>query len=321
MLQRIAWITALLVFCSGLSCRRPSEPPPSTFEGTEGLIPLTLSPADQDKSIIAPIASTAAKATPSSPGAGATGGDIPIDDSTAEAVVQSFIALANAGQEQRLIEILVPEQSETIRNLLTAMQPVDQAFEEFRQAARQVFPQETVQAAGQTSGSSQLLGVSGQLQLGPNGVIAQDDSNAVATLEVIGATMSTPPQVNARLIDGRWRIDLQQLGTLPAGFADQLAAAAPNMAQSIRDLTTRIQNNEFTNMEMVNQELMQIMMRMAGAMQGGTPSQPPPATTGTPAAVTPPPAQPAQPPPAAPARQREDVDNVISGPMLPRGGR
>lgn len=317
MLHRIAWTTALLVFCSGLSCRRPSEPPPPTFDGAEGLIPLTLGPADQDKSIIAPIASTAAKATPSSPGTAATGGDIPIDDSSAEAVVMSFIALANAGQNQRLLEILIPQQAEIIRALTMALQPVEQPFMELDQAVRQAFPDTaTAQPVGRFPGITQFMGISGQLQLDQNGVTAQDDSNAVATLEVVGGTNPTPLQVYARLIDGRWRIDLLQLGTLPTGFVDQLAAAAPNMGQSIRDLVARIQNNEFASVEIVGQELMRIMMQMASVTGGGTPPpSSPPGTTGTPAAAAPPPAQPQ--PPAA-ARQREDVDNVFSGPGMLR---
>ncbi|NLX14481.1 MAG: hypothetical protein GXY44_12620 [Phycisphaerales bacterium] len=289
-------------------------------------MPVTLDHTDRDSAILAPIASTVERAPLAGPGTGTTGSPmINIDDSTAEAVVQSFIILANAGEEQRLIEILVPEQAETMSGLLMAIQPLQQALEELGQTVQQQIPDAAGQAKWRDQGLGRLLGISGQLQLDPYGVIAQaqDELSAMATLEVVGGTIPQSIQVFTHLLDDRWRIEMPQLNLLQPGLIDQWSMIAPSVAQNIRDLTIRIQQNEFTSMEMVEQELSRIMTQMGTSMIGEPPIQSLTVDDGFRDSESVSPTAPMQSvPPSLPQRegQREDVDNVYSGPGMLRGG-
>jgi len=298
------------------ACRRQTEPPPRfmALKGVHG-IPVRVFGRAGNPAILASVppdaegtagqpVGEAKETTPTAP-------TIQIDDSTAEGIAKAVADISAAGAINRLPEVLVPAQQDLAREALQVYRPVLEAKEELRRALDAKFPGHAIQL-GTTSFAPTLAGLTV--------VSVEVDANKP---DEATATYGQPSggQVKMRLlrVEEHWRVEL------PGEFsAEELKMGTPimtGMAEGFRAVAARIENGEIANQAAAEQALSQVVMKAMGAAmaagQGKPTVEPAPEAKAPEPRNTPSPE--AAPTPAKPkVREREEVDEVYSGPGMLR---
>src|SRR5690606_18653841 len=94
--------------------------------------------------LIAP-AANAESAGAAGAGATASAGGVPIDTSRPEAAMQSMVAVMQAGNFAQLPELLVPEQRDTVQQMVDLIQPVIEAEADLKRVLDEKFPGHAIQ--------------------------------------------------------------------------------------------------------------------------------------------------------------------------------
>lgn len=299
------YVLALAVGAAALpACKRDSTPPPiPVSEAGLAVVPVQPLEGVPDKAIIGPAASVEEAARPAS---GGGEGGVAVDLSSAEAAANSYATVLNAGQLAQLPGLLVPEQQEVATRVITAFTPVVEATTELKRAISEKFPD----AQGASSANVPGVPWSGGLTIESVEVSPDDPDTATATM---AGPNGVSKLVTLKHVDGQWRV---QEAKLPSpDEVDQIVAMVEPLTQGMRDITARIDSGEIATIEQLGPEMMklgQAAMQSAAAagaqleVSPSTPETPEPSGQG---------AAPAQPR----ERQRDAVDDVVSGPFLNRG--
>lgn len=293
-------------------CGRHEEPvPASRFAVSSGgqALPVSLGPESRDKGILAAAASN-------EPPPKTAAAPVPVDDSSAQAIVETYVAVMNAHQFAQLPDIVVAEQQDAARQMAAVVQPFIDAERNLKQKLDEHFPGHAIQL-----GSLKLaMGSLSALKYQVISVEVVSDTEATAKIRKEGPN-ADEQQVKVHQADGVWRIEDPQIPP-PDQREAILSTMGPmlaNLTQVLQSVAAKLDAGELADEAAVNEALAQAQSGQARSTQtpGGPPTeadQPPapvpaPEAAGEPAAAT---------PSKPPERQREAVDDVYSGPGMLR---
>jgi hypothetical protein len=126
-----------------IGCGRNDKPVPEarfTVKSEGMMTPVGLTPELFDPNYKKTMLSAAASGEPPA----ARGPAVPVDQSTPESAVNTYIAISREMQLSQLPDILVPEQQETARTFATAAQPFLNVARELKQRLDERFPGHTI---------------------------------------------------------------------------------------------------------------------------------------------------------------------------------
>jgi len=312
----VALILASLLFVSG--CQEGDEPPPqfnhAMAAGGRTLLPTKVPDRSYDKSILGAAArpeDISAAGTPTTGPAGKV--TIKIDDATPQGIVQTFLKIAMTQNLMLLPDILVPEQQDIVREMAEAMGPVLQAFEQLKTVWTKTFPDQPMQGAQPPGGMLPM----GESALEIENIDEISDTEAEATLKA--GNVPKPIKLKCKRIEDAWRIELPDMsGPEQRDQMRAQLAAVPNFAKAIQTLTDRISGGEFATAQEAGQALMQTMLQQAA--QGAQPEKNA-VQDKQPSTADPNPPRGRRQPSRPKKRERDEVDDVISGPTLNRSRR
>ncbi len=258
-----------------LACDQNAQPPPqfnmTMDSGGTKLMPIRLVKRDRNALIAA--ASTTETPAPASGGtaASSTAAAVPIDDSSPEAIANTMVAMVKAGSFAQLADIVVPEQKETVQQVLGLVQPVLEAQAELKKALDEKFPGHAIKLPGTGSvpgGLSQELTITD--------IKTIDDDNAEGTAHAPTAEGEKTDTIKFKRIDGKWRIVDPDLEKLPAaGELQKMADVMSKMAEAMKSITKKVTDGELADAKAAEAELGKAMLGlMMGLMQGGAPPAP-----------------------------------------------
>ncbi|GMU23916.1 MAG: hypothetical protein AMXMBFR13_39930 [Phycisphaerae bacterium] len=325
-------ILAMVAFAG--ACDQREAPPPEfntvMTEGGRSLRPIRLTRRDRSR-LVAPAASGEQPPAERPTDAGtAAGSPIEIRDDTPEAAANTFVNILKSGSIAQLPQIVVPEQQESVQQMVAMIQPLTTAQAELQQAMEEKFPAHAFRM-------STPAGVPGSLprEVTIVSVTPLTDDEAEAVLDIQAPGQPPPEALKLRRVDGKWRVEDADLAAPPPGEAEKVDGFVNAMAEAMRGVTDRINAGEFADGSAAEEALGQAVVTAIGqamgpeaqqameAMfqqmreQGGTPSVTP---TETPVQDSTPPADAAAQPAdnSPPQREREEVDEVYSGPGMLR---
>lgn len=274
MLQRLMLLVLAGILCV-LGCREGKEPEPQ-FNASMEASGKTLVPAHvpdysySDKSILAAAAreeEVPAKPKPETKPAEVTFGEpaaLEIDDSSPEAILETFQKLSEDQNLNLLVDIVVPEQQDLVREMAEAMEPMLDAMKELQEAFKKAFPDEQLQ--GMQTPGGMIPGAQGKLEIANIEEISETEYEA--TLNAEG--MPQPVKFTCRKIEDAWRIELPGMpGPEQLEMARQQMTAIPKIADAVRELADRVVNDEFDSPEKVGHALMQTIMQAAAGAGAG----------------------------------------------------
>lgn len=290
-------LAGVMMVASG--CRRDDLPPPKSMAQAElGAIPLRSTEVVVDKSIIAPAATAEEAAKPSGPSTPAAG-SVPVDDSTAEALAQTYAAVISTMQLQQVPSLVIPDQRQKATELVQAMQPLLDATAELVKAAKEKFPDEKLQLT--PANMPPPMTVAG---VEPD---ANDPNAAMATFQTDGKAES---KRILRKVDEHWKIDESSLSAPPDA---QLPALVQSEAEATKSVMAKLQSGELADAAALKTEYDSAMKQAAGAAASGEPAK-------EKAEAAPAPNKPeANAKPSPKKEERSDVDGTFSGPNMLRG--
>ena len=280
------------------ACKRDSDPPPvAVSEAGLAVVPVQPLEGLPDKAIIGPAASVEESARPAASGGE---GGVAVDLSSAEAAANSYAAVLNAGQIAQIPSLLVPEQQEVATRLAAAFAPVAEAVAEFKRVLSEKFPD--------AADTNQEFGFATPWATGVTveSVEASPDNPDAATATMAGPGGGTK-FLTLRNVDGQWRIEDPQLP--PAEGVDQTASMLESLAVALRDLTARLDSGEVSTPDQLGPEMLKIMQSTTQGPGGALPEAAPESAEPSSQGAAPQPRE----------RQRDAVDDVVSGPFLNRG--
>lgn len=235
-----------VALCLCGACRKDSSPPPSAVS-VEGVLPLTVSDATGDKTLLGPAASSD---EPAKAAAGATPATeappITIDDTTAEGVVRAFVEMVSTGRLQQLPAIVMPEQQAVATEMADALQPLAAACAQLRAAMQSKF-----QTAPQIQTANPLVAViTTGWTVGPADTSNPDQT--VVTLQQEGggpATLAVP----VKSVDGKFQVNLPNLPQ--AGAIEAMKPELTQLADHVRQVATRVESGEIADAQAAQAEL------------------------------------------------------------------
>jgi len=273
MLKRLTVLVLAGCLCAS-GCREGDEPAPQFNKSMEAsgqtLVPTHVPDYSYgDKSILAAAArpeDVPAVVKPVESPADESA-EIEIDDSSPEAILEVLKQISESQDLTLMPDIVVPEQQELFREFAEVLAPVSQAFQKFKAAWIEQFPDQPVQAGQQPGGMPVAL--DGSLTI--SDVVMISDAEAEATVQ--GTKATAPTTLKLKKIEDAWRIEFPDMPT-PEQMEQARTqwAIIPAIADAIQKLAERIANDEFDSAEAASQAMMQVMSE-AAAGAGAGPAQ------------------------------------------------
>lgn len=300
---RLSCIFVFLILAAG--CRRDSDPPPRLVSSDLGLMPLRASDVVVDTVLLAS-ALTDEAARAGGAAAAPAAAPVPIDDTTPEALGQTYVAIINAGQFQQWATIVLPEQQAVATELAQVIQPAMEVFSQLQRVMGEKFPGHAFQPP---LGSGPIpADWARRWTVAGVEVDAADANLATLKLQEENGTQTTERKL--KKVDDHWRVEEVNV---PTEIPPDLATGVTALTDALRAVIARIENNEITDPQQVVTAIVQAMAGSAAPADTATPAAEPPVET--PAA---PPADSVE--PKKKPRERDAVDDTIAVPgILNRG--
>ncbi len=279
-MTRFTLLTASVFALSlGSACRREGAPPPRLLSsGNLGLMPVLLSDHIADSALLV---SAASADEPAKASAAAAAAAVTVDDSTADGIAKAYVDILNAARMQQWATIVIPEQQPIATELAQAVQPIAEVVIHLRQVMGEKFAGHAFQASLGESIPAEWIQ---RWTVASVEVDAADPNTATAKFKQEGGTLTGERKL--KKVDAHWRVEEQNL---PPAIPPELATMVTQLADALRAVAARIENNEITDPQAAENEIKQAVSNPASAVPAETaaaPAQPAPA-------ATPPAAQPA----------------------------
>ncbi|MHC4795365.1 MAG: hypothetical protein ACYTF1_01880 [Planctomycetota bacterium] len=308
MIRPLVTILAILMLFLSLACQREKEPPPHMLTGQVGALPpIYLANDKPDSKIIGPAAEAGAVPETDQPdetAEEATDEPIDIDDSSPEAIVKTYVKMVSTQQFALWPDLVVPEQTE----LAGAFAAMTDTLKDLRLVMDDKFPGHAIKLPGSLNLQMPRITIVG--------VEAVNDREALATIKVEKSPKSAKMKV--KLIDDGWRIvdPTFMMMIIQSGSNDRAVAMVEGQNDTLRGFITRVEDDEFSDTQEVANELVQLLIAKAKAMQTGGAGAAPDGSNKTEKPAKPKP----QPKKSKPKSQLERQMEVAPGPgFLQRG--
>ena len=247
--------TIVLVVCSALcavyGCRRQEEEP-SQFKRSMktadnvSFMPVRVPESHLDKKSIVRPAAGADEPLPTEERESAEAVEVSVDDTTAEAVARSYVALVAKGELRRVLEIVDPDQEEGYGEFVDVAEPLWLLMGELRTLLDDRFPGHAIQIPSPIHAAP--------IEVERVDVDADDEAKATAVLVSGGGADSVT--LDLRSVDDRWYVKdpVVEALTSQAGWSDKFES----VIQPLEDLLAQIENGEITSEDAVAEKVGQL---------------------------------------------------------------
>lgn len=309
-------IAALTAILGGMGCQRDANPP-SRYAGTvsagdEELLPVIV-PQRSGESILAAAAAAPEAAAPvaEQPTGGRENEQPQLDLSSAQAAGEAYAQLVSTNDLRRIPEVLVAEQADVMRPMMAKMAELVEGTRDFKAALDEKFPGHAIQLSGIAQFVAQAGTMVGETKFESVEIINDEEAKVmVSQSQPNGEALKV--ELTAHKTDDGWRLALPNF--TPLSNPEAFETSVGNKPEALKDLARRIQADEFADEAAVQGEVDKIM---GGSYEikesmGGNGTQNTAENAVAQPAANPPPAQPTR------TRQRDEVDDVYSGPGMLR---
>jgi hypothetical protein len=323
--QLLMWSAA---FALGLVACNKDTSPPEDFVGVmesggHRYSPVSV-PNRKAEGLLGPIAAAEQPAEKKGEKEGA--GEAPkIDSSSAQAIGDSFVKMVNANEWKYLPSYLVPEQAEGFKPIIDAVAPFATAVGELNKAAREKFEGHAVVITVSDTWLQHLVDMANELkvEVQPAG---DEEAKVIFTAGPADAADARKIECTAKKTDQGWRLALPDFQA--PSDPNTVTTALEGKADGFKDIAARIGKDDLKDAEAAKAEAEKVMAGSykpaEGAKEGENAGGAEKTEAGDktePKAEEPRAEEPkadARPAPR-PQRPRDEVDNTVSSPVLPRG--
>ncbi|HSW43940.1 MAG TPA: hypothetical protein VLM89_00015 [Phycisphaerae bacterium] len=186
--------------------------------------------------------------------------------------MKGFIAIMQSGSMTQLPDLVVPDQQQTIREMVDLVGPMMRAVKALETRWKEKFPDAPFAGVGATPGVGMMPSF-GQLEEGltVSGIETPTDTDAEASLEAPG--LNVPLKITMKKIENAWRLEMpnmpapEMLEQMRPLF-NALGGMAAGMARVMEDFAQRIGNNEYASADDARRALDEEMQKsMATVME------------------------------------------------------
>ncbi len=296
------------------ACNRETTPPPKFAEVMDGpgnrkLVPITV-PDRKDESLLGAMAAVEQPAAAKERDSGAEG--IKIDDSSPVALARSMQQMASAMDWNKLPDVLVPEQAESMRGMIDSVAPFLAATGEFHKALADKLAGAPIALEVKDAWLQQLVQLSGGLNVEDAPAAEGEEAQVSLTVGPADAADAKKLQWTAKKENDAWKLAIPDFEA-PADPA-VVATELEGKTAGFKDLAKRIESEDLQDADATKAEVDKVMSGEYKPTAGDE--------AAAEANAEPEKAQADQP---IPERRRRDVqetdatDGVISSPTLRRG--
>jgi len=260
MIRLVAIILITLSLALWAGCQRDKEPPPRMVAGGAGVYPPVHSVLKDLDSEFVKSAADAGSVSIDGDDFGETGyvaeggeGGTEFDDSSAEALVDAYLAMLAAGRFDQWVDFMVPEQ----REIIGILAELSEVSRELWRVMKEKFPSSNLAYLPMDPGRKTSFTVLS--------VESVDDRRALVKLK--NKLTNKTVEINVVLIDEGWRID--DSSTTQMVSSGQGLTMMRSQIDSLRDVITRVENDEFANTQAVFTEMGRLMTKQASGGAGG----------------------------------------------------
>ncbi|UCD27834.1 MAG: hypothetical protein JSV03_12110 [Planctomycetota bacterium] len=250
MIRLVSILLLSMIILSLSACRQDSESPPRLLtDGAKYSLPICLSDMPNDSKFVGPVGEARSVSIPADTEAdrGPAKTEFTINDSSAEAVVQSYADMIAGAHTDLWPEIVVPEQQEFAGILAELFN----ASQDLRQAMEEKFP-----------GHAFKLPAGASLEMPKITIVSVEvvtDQEATASIKI--GDLPQTIDFNVMQTDDGWRIEDPTIKKVYSN--DQVVTYNIKLIDVLQNLTTRVEADEFADAQAVMQEVLQVMSQIA----------------------------------------------------------
>ncbi|MBI4581135.1 MAG: hypothetical protein HY718_15635 [Planctomycetes bacterium] len=233
--------------------------------------------------------------------------EVRIDDSSAQGIADAVTHMASMNDWTRLPEVLLAEQAEAMRAMIDAVAPFAEAVGDFRKAANEKFAGHAIQIQVPDAWLQHLIDMADELHATVEEA-GDEEAKVMLTAGPADSTDARKIELTARRIDNGWRLALPDFQAPPDPA--QVAKELEGKTAAFADLTRRMHEDDIADVDAAKSEVEKVL---AGDYEVARPAE----TTEKPADAATPEPQPTTPEPRR-QRERDQVDEVYSGPGMLR---
>lgn len=300
-------LAALLVGCNNDS-KSDREEYAGVMGGEEGraLIPVNVPPRKGD-TILGPIAASAEPPkAEKSDAKDAEAEEVKVDDSSAEAVAHSLVEIVKTGDFAKLPDVVPPEQSEQMGQMVAAYGPIAKAARQLKLAFQEKFPDGGLDGVFPISPTLDGL-IAAELNVEVKSV---SDEEATASFMVGPEATAKKIELTIKKFDQAWRVVLPDFA--PPADIEATAKQDEGKDAAFADIAKRVESGDLKDVDAVKAQLTEVAAGTYKPAEGAEGSSE--SADQAKEAEAEPEQQSKKP------RQRDAVDDVVSSPVLPRGG-